>query len=136
MRYSQVLYFVKASLITGGAFFGVAVVCFVVLTVLLILYGDIKSYEMDPENPDIMRGDKHDMDRATFDRYYLISKTIAGICFLNILTGMIMYLLWRKQGTCRKTRLLRRAYGKCQLNMLRETPLSGCAVWQLLFLRK
>jgi hypothetical protein len=99
MRYSQVLYFVKASLITGGAFFGVAVVCFVVLTVLLILYGDIKSYEMDPENPDIMRGDKHDMDRATFDRYYLISKTIAGICFLNILTGMIMYLLWRKQGT-------------------------------------
>jgi hypothetical protein len=62
MRYSQVLYFVKASLITGGAFFGVAVVCFVVLTVLLILYGDIKSYEMDPENPDIMRGDKHDMD--------------------------------------------------------------------------
>lgn len=99
MRYWQVLDFVKGSLVSGAAFLGLAALCFLVLIVLVILHGDVGSYEPDPENPDIMRGDKHDMDRATFDRYHLISKTIAGICFLNIITGMIVYLLWRKQGT-------------------------------------
>lgn len=97
MGYFEISHFIKVSLIRGYAFFGFAVLCFMVLIVLVIVYGDVGSYEIDPDNPNIMRGHKHDMHKDTFARYYLISKTIAGICGLSSIVGVILYGLWKSQ---------------------------------------
>jgi hypothetical protein len=99
MRYAAIFDLIRVSLIRGYAFFGLAVVCFLVLTVLVILYGDIKMYKVNPDNPNIMSGPRRDMDKDTFDRYYSILKTTAGICFLSMAIGMTMYGLWKRQST-------------------------------------
>ena len=96
MGYLEILHFIKVSLIKGHAFFGFAVLCFLVLIVLTIVYGDIRSYELDVKH-NIMRGESRDMDRDTFDRYRLIRKTILGVFCFNAIAGTILYHLWKNQ---------------------------------------
>ena len=96
MEYSEILHYIKTSLIRGYAFFGIVLFCWLVVIMLVIVYGDVGSYKIDPDNPDIMRGDKHDMHKNVFDRYYLITKILLGTSLLCSIIGVILYGYWKK----------------------------------------
>ena len=96
MGYLKVLNYIKLSLTRGYAFFGLIALCWITIIILVIVYGHVGSYEVDPHNPNVMRNDRHEMQRDTFDRYYLISKTLATICFWGGIVAVILYGYWKK----------------------------------------
>ena len=96
MEYSEITHHMKISLIRGYAFFGLVALCWIIIIILVIVYGPIGSYDVDPDNPDIMRGDKHDMQKDVFARYDLVTEILLGICFLGSLVGVILYGYWKK----------------------------------------
>ncbi len=97
MEYSEILHYIKTSFIRGYAFLGFAILCTLVIIVLVIVYEDVRVYEVDPNNPNIMKGKTHDMSREAFDRYRLIRKIIAVICSFNAIAFVILNILWKNQ---------------------------------------
>ena len=97
MEYTAFLNYLKTSISRGYFFCGIAVLCSITLLTLVIIYGDVGSYDADPDNPNIMRGDRHDMPKDVFARYYLIQKTIAGIFLLNSIVSVFLYLQWKNK---------------------------------------
>ena len=88
-------YFKSAFFLRGDVFFGFAVLCFSVLIIFVIVYGDVGSYDVDPDNGDVMKNHKHEMPKSVFERYYSISKTVAAICFCSMMVGGIQYYIWK-----------------------------------------
>jgi hypothetical protein len=96
MEHPEIFHYIKTSLIRGHVFFGVAIFGFLILIILTALYGTIRTYKMDPDNPNIMKGEKHDMHIDTFAKYYFIMKTVGAITFFSSLIGVILYGYWKK----------------------------------------
>lgn len=96
MEYPDILHYIKTSLIRGYAIFGLVALCWIIIIILVIVYGDVGSYKVDPDNPNIMRNDKYEMQKDTFDKYYLISKTLITICFLGGIIAVILFGIWKK----------------------------------------
>jgi len=96
MENSEIMHYIKISLTRGYALFGLVALCWIIIIMLVIVYGDVGSYKVDPNNPNVMRNDRHEMQKDTFDRYYLISKTLVTICFLGGIIAVILYGIWKK----------------------------------------
>ena len=72
-------------------FLGIAAVCFVILTITVIIYGDPKSVTDDPTDPRLELGYAHYMEPAAYKKYRLVYENAVYTSFLTGLTGFALY---------------------------------------------
>ncbi len=73
------------------SFFGIAVVCFIVLLVVFAIYGDPKSVTDDPTDSRLEQGHAHYLEPAAYKNYRLVFGTLHTTCFFSGLIGLILY---------------------------------------------
>ena len=88
----QVIHLLKLSLTRGYICLGIAALCLLFLLVLTLIYGDIKSISTDPSDPLVANGTLRYMEESAFNKYYRVSKLIAGIAFISGIIGVVLYL--------------------------------------------
>jgi hypothetical protein len=72
-------------------FFGIAAVCFIILTITVLIYGDPKSVTDDPTDHRLETGNANYMEPAAYKKYRLVYEKVGYICFLTGLIGLVFW---------------------------------------------
>lgn len=83
---------ISKGLFCGICFFwGIAALCFIVLSIITITYGDPKGVTDDPTDPRLEKGHAHYLEPAAYKKYCLVYGKVHYIGFWGVLIGFILY---------------------------------------------